>query len=708
MILISGPQQITVESGNPTDSVAVTREALPTPDESLLNNPGLFETGFRVEGLPPSHSASPAKGVSQDESKLAADSVFGEEGSSDALPLGAWLPEPMATEPPPPPRSGDIDATIQSVRAKRRESAARSRHVMLVATIGLCSVLIAIGILVVFLRWIAKPDALAKNSSAQVQRPKDDLAAGSRAPNVAGDPVPQDGANQPESLQPNALPPVDLPLANNATLPGGPPNANTNIVPRETAPREPTANGSAGSTDGAGSTDSAAMSPTTPGSPSPTTLGNAAGTKSPLGGSIAPSLDAVLAPPTVDAQPAGEPNKQLPPGLQGFSNLFQQSFDSALTDASAPIEKAPDLPDDADATPANQAGANPVVDPIPATVDKQLGTSLSGILINARPLSEALTTLAVVSDLPIVPDLDALALIGASKSMVKVKMTSTATFDAVLKSISSETKISWVPWENRVLYARVSDQELESRLPGSLPVADLVSDAAQRDQLLQALKEVFPELGDALQMNEGGVQLALTKENRLTWFQLARMLETWRVARGIVNATTKELVPEAGLLPAWPVEAVRQAVRRPVKQMLPAEPLARNWQRLAADAQLECWVDWHGLLMAEINPRQKGTIIGSGRTLGEILQTYANKYQLVFAIENGRALWVTSPDMHRMQPRLFVLSLAEKSQEEWTAEMESLAPLNPTNSTSMLKLIPTPDGQYLFARCCRPILAEPN
>ena len=161
MILIAAPQQITVDSGNPTDSVAVTREALPKPDESLLKTPSVFETGFRMEGLPPGHSKNvdlAHTAPPDDEYRLAADPLaedpFREamasgsvansnESSSDALSLGAWLPEAAASDPMPPPKATDIDASIQAVRAKRQESAARSRHVMLVATIALCSVLIA-------------------------------------------------------------------------------------------------------------------------------------------------------------------------------------------------------------------------------------------------------------------------------------------------------------------------------------------------------------------------------------------------------------------------------------------------------------------------------------------------------------------------------------------------------------------------------------
>ncbi len=170
MILIAAPQKITVDSGNPTDSVAVTREALPTPDEDVLNNPGIFETGFRVDGLPPTPPSSHPRNVDlahslppDDEYRLAADADTESEKSSDAMPLGAWLPDPDTADPLPPPRSTDTTRAFKPCEPSARKAAAKSRHVMLVATIGLCSILIAIGILVVFLRWINKSDNVALN-----------------------------------------------------------------------------------------------------------------------------------------------------------------------------------------------------------------------------------------------------------------------------------------------------------------------------------------------------------------------------------------------------------------------------------------------------------------------------------------------------------------------------------------------------------------
>ncbi len=163
------------------------------------------------------------------------------------------------------------------------------------------------------------------------------------------------------------------------------------------------------------------------------------------------------------------------------------------------------------------------------------------------------------------------------------------------------------------------------------------------------------------------------------------LVGTWRLARGIDNATTSAIVPKNCVLPAWPVAAMQQVAKTPIKQIVPSEPIARSWQRVTAEARVACWVDWYGLQMGETNPRQKATVVTAGRSLAEVLQHYANKYQVLFAIEDARAIWVTSPEMHRNQPRLYVLPLSERSLEEWTAELEQLTPY---------KLIPSPDGQF--------------
>ncbi len=352
---------------------------------------------------------------------------------------------------------------------------------MLVATIGLCSVLIAIGMFFAFLRWIAKPQPIAqKDPAVQVNQPRltdpveptDPLAANT-LPGTSLD----GGANQPGDTSP----PVSLPLAGD------------NKAPSTTSPDQPAVmppDGTAVSPTGPAET------PAVPPANTPTTIGNATATKRPLGSSIAPDLDAVLGNNTPTSEPKGDAPLELPPGLHGFSQLFSQGFEPVLPDASVPLDKPAEVADNPDKIPADPAKAQPAaptVDPVPANVDKLLKNQLSGVLINKRPLSEALTTLSLISDVPTVADLDALAVVGVTNStLVEVRATTGITVDGVLKAITDANKFSFVPWENRVLYARASEADLESRVPDSLPIADLVSDEPSAINCCKRLRMSFP------------------------------------------------------------------------------------------------------------------------------------------------------------------------------------------------------------------------
>ncbi len=80
------------------------------------------------------------------------------------------------------------------------------------------------------------------------------------------------------------------------------------------------------------------------------------------------------------------------------------------------------------------------------------------------------------------------------------------------------------------------------------------------------------------------------------WFQVARLLETWRVARGIKNDQTAALVPAKSILPSWSVQAIEPYAQTKIKQKLTAkEPLVRSWQRFTYEARVACWVDWYSL-----------------------------------------------------------------------------------------------------------------
>ncbi|MCC6512252.1 MAG: hypothetical protein IT423_24350 [Pirellulaceae bacterium] len=376
-----------------------------------------------------------------------------------------------------------------------------------------------------------------------------------------------------------------------------------------------------------------------------------------------------------------------------------------MADSSVPLSDAPDVSEDAD-KPVQPVA--PTKDLLPAVVDQKLKLQLSGLLIDKRPLSETLTTLSLMSDVPMMADIDALLAAGLPRNpVIEFRSTTPITLGNMLKKIETDAQLTFVPWENKLIYVRGMPAAIESRVPAALQIHDLVTDEPQTQNLVQVIHEILPELADKVQIKQGSLTIELTAENRLAWFQAARLLESWRASRGIQNVETSQLVPLTSQLPAWPMEAMRQIAQTKIKQSLSPEPIARSWQRLAAEAKIYCWVDAFALLSSDVSPADKAMVLSSGRSLGNILNNYTEKFGVIFAVEDSRSLWVTTPTMHRLQPRLYVVPQSDKSAEQWTSELESLAPLHPNSGASMLKVLPSPDGKYFFIRACRPLLESP-
>ena len=121
---------------------------------------------------------------------------------------------------------------------------------------------------------------------------------------------------------------------------------------------------------------------------------------------------------------------------------------------------------------------------------------------------------------------------------------------------------------------------------------------------------------------------------------------------------------------------------------------------------MTCWVDWPDLVHGQVQPGKTAMTITYGRTLEDLLKSFAMRQEILFAIEDDRTLWATSPEMHRFQSRLYLLPIAGKTIEEWTAELKPLTPYT-LDGAPILRVLATPDGQYLFVRCCRPLLSQP-
>ncbi|MGN6136501.1 MAG: hypothetical protein ACTHOU_18615 [Aureliella sp.] len=726
MIMIAAPQQILVDSGSgqPTDSVAVTKDALPMPEEGLLASPEAFEQAFRSDGLPEHLPADPLS-----------DSPLSEEGFAaseavDPLAPQSWLPEPT-----PPPRADEesVDdshearevARIRASKAKAEEAADRSRQAMIVAAIGLCSVFLACCAFLLFLRWYARPNTLASNPPAAVDvTPAQAAASAATAePNAAGPAAAESDAAVADLAQPDVARAdagdagdAEPAAAGGAAVPASPITPSSPTDPAS-GPSDSAANANQASTGTAsGAPDQPAVGSgevptgaaasgadaTSPG-PNPTVAAEAGA----LAGQM-PSIDATFdpAPATTDARAIQE---KLPPGLQSFASIFDSSLVPALSDASVPLAEAPDPGDVATADAAAEVAATPVALDLPETLDQRLKQTLHGLLIQNRPLPEVLATLSMATGIPFTADLDALMAAGIARNLpINFKSAEPLTVAELLEKISSDTGLTFEPYEKKLLVVRGDTDKVKARLLDAWPVGDLVTTAEQSEALAKALGELLPELAGQFQVSDGAVRTDLQTQSPLLWYQVARVLHTWRSLRGIDHAQMETLVPAASRLPAWPVAAASQLAEKKISQIVLPEPLAQSWQRLANEVGLVCWIDWPTLESAHASPGSVAMVVSQGRSLKDLFTYYANQYHVVVALEDERTLWITTPEQARFQPRLYVLPIAGKSVDQWREELRELAPANPTDGTAMLRIIPSPDGQFVFVRCMRPTLAAPD
>lgn len=658
--MISAPQQILVESGRPTDSVAVTREALPPPDEGVLLNVGGFDEGFRVEALN--------------------DSLPTETDGLDGISPNAWLPDPT-----PPPRADEVASNLSA--KQKVEAPSASRQVMLIAAIGLCSVVLASAVLFGFLKWYARPTAIAKNDRAVDAATAQPLTTEPSAIQPVVDAaLPTDTSSSPTAtdVASSVLPQVEL------TLPG----AGTDVpIASQASGNNSIASSAASDSSAVGTND----------------RGSAVPRSAPLGSTIAPNLDAAFDAPQDSAMPKASVDT-LPPGLQNFANIFEQRLEPVLPDASVPLSKAPEAGDDGQPpVDAPKAASAPTLLSLPEDLEQKQAATFGGLAIQNRPLSEVLTTLSIVSDIPLVIDVDRMVSAGvAGNPLINFRSIKRVSMAQVFETIAADHQLSFEPYEKRLVVVRGAGDALVQRLPHALPIRDLVNEGPESEALVKALHELMPELNNGLTLVDGQLQYAADAPNQMLWLQVARLLQTWRIARGIENAEVSALLPPETLLTGWPMDSIRQMTQTKLTQSLPTEALALSWQRLAKEAKLACWVDWPSLASSQISPRQAARVVTPGRTVQDVLQHYASKHGITFAVEDAKSLWVTTPAMHKLQPRLYVLPLAGKSLELWRTELEDLAPLDPIGGAEALKLIPTSDGQFLFVRCCRPVLVAPQ
>jgi len=635
-----------------------------------------------------------------------------DDGNFVSLPADSWMPAPLA-----PPRTGELP---------RRPPVApmdKSRQILSVAAIGLCSVLLAGGAFFIFLRWVSPTKSAQQNMLPTVVG---DLPAGVGAPTAEpGHPNPQLADAQPGNAQPAS---VKAANAQPANVEGGntanidQPSIDGSVLD-STASNLPVRSSPSGQVDAGASNAAIGPSAVSP-APSSGAVNSAPGgiAANALGPSGVLASDAAVAPVDSSSQDLTDESPAvrdtLPPGLQNFASIFDQSLVPVLSDATVPLGAATDAGEDT--SPSEEVPSRAVVTALdlPETVAQKMELKISGLLIQDRSLSEVLSTLTIATDIAMTVDFDSLAAAGIDRNLsIRYRSTQPSTVSQVLEQIAQEHNLVLETLEKSFVVARGSGDQIRTRLANAWPIDDLVADDPQSDQLLSALRELLPELSDRVAIVDGTIQTDLAVDNPLLWFQVGRVLETWRSLRknnrpvtsdAISNEIESAVTPSgAARLPAWPVAQAQATAVKEISQSLLPESLALSWQRLSNEAGMACWIDWPSLESSQLSAKRVAMTVSRGRSFGHLLQHYASKFQVAFALEDAQTLWVTSPEMHRVQPRLFVLPIADRSVEQWRKELAPLTPLSPTDGTPMLRVIPSPDGGFVFVRCCRPLIAAP-
>ena len=147
-----------------------------------------------------------------------------------------------------------------------------------------------------------------------------------------------------------------------------------------------------------------------------------------------------------------------------------------------------------------------------------------------------------------------------------------------------------------------------------------------------------------------------------------------------------------------------EAFNKPLSLTLVSRaPVAQLFSEICAANHLHGWIDWASVGQKGLGPHTVDFIVTRDRTLRQCMRDLADRYSLVIACENDEAMLITTADVYRGQPRLFVLPSQARTAEQWVEELQPLTPATATAAQPILAFL-TPDSRFVIVRCCRPRL----
>jgi hypothetical protein len=667
---VNGTQQ-------PTDGRKIRVES----HRGVIDSSAMTKDAFAPE-LEDEYRLAPAPQPALHSTKLVAppqvdeEPIFGDP--LDAPPLPA--PKVSKGQPTVTSAQAGLDTSesnhIQLLAVRRT---ARRRQVLMVAVLGSSGVLLAGVLFTGFLYWYTgkSSPSIAKSSVNQ------GASQSSDEPKHVGPKLePGQSDLQDSSADPPIDPPIDppnTPTEDNSTTPDptetdAEPNSVTNSITDAIS-------NAIGSAEG-----------TQPNLPNTSDQPNEA---------ISPNktdADASDQAPPSDVVRAEQSTTELPDQLKKFQSVLNKTIEPQFLE-DLPIQKAPPTAKELGLSTGQDSKALPPVD-----ITAQLELPITGLIIPAGTISNTISQWVQVSGIPTVVDLDSLVAAGIDRheSIGKILVSGESPLAQVAAAIAKEIGVDAKPVENFFAF-QASAETIRARLPTSIKINDLV-DHDKQEWLVKTLEQIWPEYEGKWTVADGELTVDPVVVDAQAWFWAVRMLETWRLAKGIETQLDKSKFSATKFVTKFIDPEQLPALNTPLGLTLANRaPVAQLISDVASAGKMHAWVDWASVSHKGLGPNTIDFLVTKQRTLRECFRDLAEKYSLVVACEDDKSLVITTAEIYRAQPRLFVLPSQGKTAEQW---MDELQPLTPATAAAAqpIQAYLTPDSEFVIVRCCRPRL----
>ncbi|QDV23013.1 hypothetical protein [Aureliella helgolandensis] len=670
MLMIVAPDAIdqSDQPGHQVDSMAMTKETLPDRVVDSGEMTRGVDDEYRLAAL---EDAELPAGPS-DLTKDATGSLRSGAGS-DAPPVHGEAGRDSAWE--------SKEALVPTEEWTSPQSA-KSRLYLMIGFLGVGGILLAAIGFFAFLNWYTKPSG-------------GDAVAGGSKPPAADLSAPVDGGNP---TAPSGLD-VDSPSADST-----PPDS-ADSVDESDVPEAP----------GRGDQVSAAESDGAVVGVPPEQSAEASTDVPPAQTTELPSSDTPDSDMPANALPAeatdgansendASSTESLPKQLRDFAPFLDFSIQPTLPDEGV-VPSAPPVT-------AEDLGLKPELtyEPIPP-IDYQAHsqTLLPGVILGdpratKKPqLWQIVNLWTQISGVPTVIDLASLAASNIDRNQsVTVPPQKQATIRQVAETLAQ--RIGTVPHsrENRYLELQAPPEAMAELLPPKLPIGDLVAES-QHPWLIETLGVLFPVAGEAWSIQNNELSFDSQQVSLEQWFAVVQWLETWRSVRGLPTAVPEfnhrdqivtHFVNPASLPKLSATSTVVTPQTRPVGQVL---------TRVCAELEIACWIDWANVGSVGVGPQASVSVVTHGRTLPRILANIQEQFPVAVACLDEQSLWITSPAAYREQTQLYVIPSAGRTPDQWQLQLRELTPAD-AQGIGAIQIVPSWDNEFLFVRCCRPLL----